>query len=760
MASWQVDVPGLSQLVMNVGVHGLKQLALSGVDIHTVGCMLMVGEMIPASQEFRQELNRRREKQRMERRWLYNLVEIGAGSFFLVDQFLKTRAGENVLALMASIVPLMSESACPAVLGGLFEVAGVSMDHTPGVNQFLKLRDGLLTFSRNVGFQERVLTYHALLDQLVNAAHNEHPWTKRSDPYDAIPSRQDIPRLIQLCHKVATSTDSVILSYKGLHGSGWLAAFGSYVIGLPVCALDSSGMQVPISDHYGKAKIILDPSAESGYGLLTAGQLSDFISVERLDDASRLGWSVNCNELNYFSTNHPEFEHSGLIDAVSDLTAIMTLREVWKMSQPIPEIEPSDGFVPYLVSILPQIQERSLDTLSSLGFKVKPRSQFAFTSDLLCRGTREGPKLENTSLDFKTRTEIFNIADFFDRLLSPFYTQGIEQIMGIENVEGTYGGWKRTSTYDLCKHLRRAVSIASHLAFTDWNSSLQTLSVRNFYGRRKFSGHIELENVSLPRDFKKFLSNALIANTDVVTKQTLDQQLAFSDWLAIDFDGVVVLRNLAIRPSIANADGTILSFSMGHIAFEGERKKIVNMDVPKLNMNVPRKNVGNSSHPDESPSYSQVGKTVTPNLQSRFLFSDYKEVLWARHEIFNDVEFVTNADGVSISENIMELLVAEPCGHSCSITGQPLPSRVKFMDGLFLKEPKWGSLKDLGKTKTDIYCQAGKLDGLSAWLACQGPNSSSRRPTRILQEKACLNCICRNIPSENYTCFIIPGTAD
>ena len=742
MASWQVDIPGLSQLVMNVGVHGLKQLALSGVDIHTVGCMLMVGEMIPASQQFRQELNRRREKQRTERRWFYNLVEVGAGSCFLVDQFLKTRAGENVLALMASVVPLMSESACPAVLGGLFEVAGVSMDHTPGVNQFLKLRDGLLTFSRNVGFQERVLTYHALLNQLVNN-HNENPWTSESDPYDAIPSRQDIPRIIQLCHKVATSTDSVILSYKGLHGSGWLAAFGSYVIGLPVCALDSSGMQVPISNHYGKAKVILDPSAESGYGLLTAGELSDFISVERLDDASRLGWSVNCNELNYFSTNHPEFEHSGLIDAVADLTAIMTLRQVWRMSKPLSETKPPDGFVPYLVSILPRIQERSLDTLSSLGFKVKPRSQFAFTSDLLCRGTSDGPKLEKESPD--------EFEDLLDRLLSPFYTQGIEQIMGIKSKE-PYGGWKRTSIYRLCEHLYRAISIASHLAFTDWNSSLQTLSVRNFYGR-KFSGFTKFQNVRLPKDFKRFLSNALIATTDVVTEQTLDQQLAFSDWLAIDFDGVVVLRNLAIRPSIANADGTILSFSMGHIAFEGERKKIVNMDVPKLN-------IGRSGL-EESLSYAQVDKNLIPNLQSRFLFSDYKEVLWARHEILNDVESVTNANGVRISENIMKLLVAKPCGHSCSVTDQPLPSRVKFMGSLSVKEPAWVPFSDRGETKIDIYCPAGKLDGLSAWLACQWPQKPLPRPlVGILQDKACLNCICGDIPSGRYYCFIITGTTD
>ena len=32
MAAWQVDIPGLSQLVLSAGAQGLKQLALAGVD--------------------------------------------------------------------------------------------------------------------------------------------------------------------------------------------------------------------------------------------------------------------------------------------------------------------------------------------------------------------------------------------------------------------------------------------------------------------------------------------------------------------------------------------------------------------------------------------------------------------------------------------------------------------------------------------------------------------------------------------------------
>ena len=65
---------------------------------------------------------------------------------------------------MASIVLLMSESACSVAPGGLFEVAGVLMDQTPAVNQLLRLRDGLLSFPRDLGLHGRVLECHALLD--------------------------------------------------------------------------------------------------------------------------------------------------------------------------------------------------------------------------------------------------------------------------------------------------------------------------------------------------------------------------------------------------------------------------------------------------------------------------------------------------------------------------------------------------------------------------------------------------------------------
>ena len=45
MASGQVDIPGLSQSIMGAGAHGLKQLALPGVNGYTIDCMMMVSEL-------------------------------------------------------------------------------------------------------------------------------------------------------------------------------------------------------------------------------------------------------------------------------------------------------------------------------------------------------------------------------------------------------------------------------------------------------------------------------------------------------------------------------------------------------------------------------------------------------------------------------------------------------------------------------------------------------------------------------------------
>ncbi|KAL8696758.1 MAG: hypothetical protein Q9201_007492, partial [Fulgogasparrea decipioides] len=402
MASWQVDIPGLSQLVLGAGAHGLKQLALSGVDIHTLGCMLMVSELTPTSQDFRITLNNRREKQRNQRQWLYNLVEFGAGSSFLVDHLLKTRAGENVLALLASVVPFVSPDACIAALSTLFDTAGVQLDHTPGVSQFYKLRSALVPFTRIVGFQEKVLQYHSLFERITNRQSTSDELftddTATGSPYDAMPGKYDLPRIVQLCHRIATTQKVAVLIYKGFQGSGWVAAYASTILGFSVCAVDSSGVQIPLNDHYGKAKVILEPAAkECACQLRLEGDLSDVIRVESLDQPSRRGWSINCLELGFLAHNIPDLTNPMHVSILSDIVAFKVLNEVAGSAEmlSLPSDTRIPGFYPYFIAVLPQIQQRSLDILSLLGFQRNHRSHYKFDAQFNCKGSLNDQDLAN-----------------------------------------------------------------------------------------------------------------------------------------------------------------------------------------------------------------------------------------------------------------------------------------------------------------------------------------------------------------------------
>jgi hypothetical protein len=125
--------------------------------------MLMIAEFTPASPAFRKKITTARNAQRSEKLWLYKVVEIGASTNFLADQLLKTRAGENVLALFAATVPVMDEETCTAALVALFEGAKVSLDNIPGLNQLRAIRTDIAPLARKVGFGEKVLNYHKFL---------------------------------------------------------------------------------------------------------------------------------------------------------------------------------------------------------------------------------------------------------------------------------------------------------------------------------------------------------------------------------------------------------------------------------------------------------------------------------------------------------------------------------------------------------------------------------------------------------------------
>lgn len=85
VVGWQVDIPSLTNLVGHMGMEGLKKLQMSGVDIHTLGCLAVLGELTPATLQYRSQLQKCRQKQRSETWWIHDVVEFGCGTNFVVD---------------------------------------------------------------------------------------------------------------------------------------------------------------------------------------------------------------------------------------------------------------------------------------------------------------------------------------------------------------------------------------------------------------------------------------------------------------------------------------------------------------------------------------------------------------------------------------------------------------------------------------------------------------------------------------------------
>lgn len=69
---------GAMQAFTGASFRGMKHLANAGVDPHTVGSMLLIGELVPVSSNFRIELHQVRDSQRKKSKAYCGLIEIGA----------------------------------------------------------------------------------------------------------------------------------------------------------------------------------------------------------------------------------------------------------------------------------------------------------------------------------------------------------------------------------------------------------------------------------------------------------------------------------------------------------------------------------------------------------------------------------------------------------------------------------------------------------------------------------------------------------
>ncbi|KAH6879499.1 hypothetical protein B0T10DRAFT_496539 [Thelonectria olida] len=301
--SWQIDIPSLTGLITRAGARGLQQLAHAGVDMHTIGCIMTLGEITPACDNFRRAMHQKRAGQRRHSWFIHDLVEFGAGVNFVVDEFLKTRAGENVLAMLTSI-SILPETATIEILTKLFEEVHAPAHGTPSYGQLQAVRSVALPLARALDFKDQVVIFHVwLCNQFANRtgrteASGTHPFFNMHGSTGPIPDNSTILAIL-------TSLKSILIQpappnrrliFYGLSGAAWLSVYASKVLGVSVCIRAPNWEIIPISGSYASAKVLIIPGDTTTIEVEQETDPSVVIVRGPRGSGAQYEWLIDCGD--------------------------------------------------------------------------------------------------------------------------------------------------------------------------------------------------------------------------------------------------------------------------------------------------------------------------------------------------------------------------------------------------------------------------------------------------------------------------------
>ncbi|KAL8731528.1 MAG: hypothetical protein Q9166_003374 [cf. Caloplaca sp. 2 TL-2023] len=580
---WQVDLPGLSSLVLNMGAAGLKKFAQAGVDVHTLLCMGEIAEVCPASPEYRRDISICRQQQRKQSIWLYKVVEIGTASNFIADELLKKRAGENIIALMSTILPLISEEDCDMFILKLFEAYKVHADKTPGFSQLQAFRDSILPLARQTPFKDKTYQYHMLLCGLrSDMIHKVH---------SSLPSVDTLVHLVQLFERMSQGDPKHILSYHGWVGAAWVIAYARHVLGLPVCVLRTPQAPVPINGEYQDARVLVYISEdEARCELLVAGVVDDLIVPNAQDSTLHNRWMIDLNNVNLhelYLPCDPTYDQ-----AISTITVSLTMRFIKQVVNDLDQArndsypKTSKWLQGYFSYCLPQIERRGLRVLEKMGFRIS----------------------QDTNLDRNTWKDFVVIQDEakLDQIdISPGPLLLQCSLAGKDRSDAKHLTFTEAGRRVVCLSIWVAC-IAPWLALSNWGDNLHLISTQVLADGNRAIDAISPKVTSDGLDTVKiclgywesqrhsvkylFAIPRLHDRVSAITKQLLYIVVgekwpeAATNVCARENHGIVLTRAAAGRYSI-DFEAVIVNCYAGHISMLGERKPQIEASMSGANFN-------------------------------------------------------------------------------------------------------------------------------------------------------------------------------
>ena len=767
---WQVDLPGLASLVLNLGASGLKRFAEAGVDFHTILCMGEIAEKCPASNEYRRELSVCRRAQRKESQWLYKLVEIGAATNFVADELLKKRAGENVVALMSAILPVMSETSCDHLLLKLFEICDTPLDKTPGFGQLRAVRETLTSLTRKTQFKDRVFQYHALSKQLLSADVS----TITSSAYESIPSEETVVQVILVLSRLVQEDSGLILAYYGPRGAAWVIAYARHVLGLPVCVLRSTSKSVPISGDYHSARVIVHLyEGENKCELLLNRNVLDFFVTKSLNPSGHAGWSIDVRTTNVLESYIPITDplrkgasviSSSMVDIYVQILAERFGPKRFKSTGMGLEDQrlARFGLIRYPVYCLAALRKRARRILLLLGFEPIDGSNLQsdeWSNYIILR------KWKPT--DFRRRNisaEELKEEDFAPHLVAgPAWIKSglghIQPFDTVRNVEDSSDPsaaiqdprLDETGTKQLT-FLFRAVEAACWLAFTDWDQSFHLLSASFLENNATWDECLGFKRPLLDilarhqSDGLGFhdMTDLCAATIDICIggRQTWTPIFSPEKMLAFQHAGIVFVQNAALYQAL-DLQSCFIHLLPGAIIADGERHNKI---------------YSYSTHEKETQimtsSSSYTGRQYAPeNLFPDISFSTRLEIsgediILQQSALVRDHVCAMASPG-STSKALAGLYVTKACDHryydaaesdELYINALNVVSELKKTGTSITKQGLLLAGAQNRPSTPGLWLQAVDQNAPGQWLAYQ--DFGTEDYITVLQRGCCITCVC------------------
>ena len=765
---WQVDLPGLASLVLNLGASGLKRFAEAGVDFHTILCMGEIAEKCPASNEYRRELSMCRRAQRKESQWLYKLVEIGAATNFVADELLKKRAGENVVALMSAILPVMSETSCDHLLLKLFEVCDTPLDKTPGFGQLRAIRETLVPLARKTQFKDRVFQYHVLSKQLLSADVSSMSFSA----YESIPSEETAAQVIIALSRLVQEDSGLILAYHGLRGAAWVIAYARHVLGLPVCVLRSTSKSVPISGDYHSARVTVHLyEGENKCELLLNRNVLDFFVTESLNPSGHAGWSIDVRTTNVLESFIPMSDPlrkgasiiaSSMVDIYVQILAERVGPKRFKSTGMGVEDHrlARYGLIRYPVYCLPALRKRARRILLLLGFDPVDGSNLQsdeWSNYIILRKWKPTDFRDVIAKEIKEE-------DFAPHLVAgPAWIKSglghIQSFDAIRKVEvssdplaaNQHPRLDETGTKPL-SFLFRAVEAACWLAFTDWDQSFHLLSASfleinatwdECLGFKKPLLDILAKHKSSELGSHD-MTDLCAATIDICMggRQTWTPIFSQEKMLAFQHAGIVFIQNAALYQAL-DLQSCFIHLLPGAIIADGERhNKIYNYSTHEKETHI------------MTSSSSYTGRQYAPeNLFPGISFSTRLEIsgediILQQNALVGDHICAMASPGTT-SKALAGLYVTKACGHpyydpaesdELYVNALNVVSELKKAGTSIMKQGLLLAGAQNRLSTPGLWLQAVDQNAPGQWLAYQ--DFGTEDYITVLQRGCCVSCVC------------------